>query len=307
MMKKIPENTNHEIYLSQWMVGEVTDDQLRERVSEADFKAYQKLRFSLQSMALPEPNLERNFSSIQQKVDLKKNRKKTKVKLLYVYTSVAAILLLCLGLYQLLVFSNTVLSGYGSSRSTLLSDGSQVVLNANSKISYPSLFRYNRNLKLSGEAYFHVAKGSTFTVETSQGKVQVLGTQFDVNVQPDFLEVHCFEGKVKVTTCVASIILTRDESVRIFKQKVETWNDQSQSKPGWITGESSFRNAPLKVVIAQFENQFHSQVDFPESLSDARFTGSFTHRDRKTALQSICLPLRLNYTKTDSGTLRITE
>lgn len=306
-MKKIPENNEQEHFLSDWMSGKITDEQLREKVSPEDFDAYRKLRFSLQAMALAEPDLERNFDSVKNKIVSKQSRRKSKVRSMYVYTSLAAALLLLLGLYQLLAFSNTFQTDYGQTKSLLLSDDSKVVLNAHSEISYPTFFRYNRNLKLDGQAYFHVAKGSTFTVETAQGNVQVLGTQFDVNAQKDFLEVHCFEGKVKVTTAATTAILTRGKSVRVFQQKVENWDDDSLQKPAWLGGESSFRNAPLQVVIAQFEHQYHCQVEFPQSLAEVRFTGSFTHRDRTIALKSICSPMKLQFAPTSSGTIRISE
>ncbi|WP_298223745.1 FecR domain-containing protein [Flavobacterium sp.] len=306
-MKNTSENKANETFLSDWMSGKITDEQLKALVTESDFNAYRKLKFSLQSVALSEPDMSKNFASIQQKISNKKQRKKSKVLSLYTYAAIAASLLLFFGLYHLLSFSNTFESDYGKTATLVLSDHSQVTLNAHSKMSYPTLFEYRRNLKLEGEAYFKVAKGSTFTVETSQGKVQVLGTQFNVIAHQDYFEVHCFEGKVKVTTPITSQILTHGKSMQVFKGKIEIWEDEAYQKPTWINAESSFRNTPLQVVIAQFQNQYQSKVVFQESLTDVRFTGSFTHQNIETALQSICLPMHLHYTKTTSGTIRISE
>lgn len=306
-MKTTSENNTNETFLSDWISGKITDDQLKAMVSESDFKAYQKLQFSLQSVALTEPDMEKNFTSIQGKIANKKNQKSKKVISIYAYAAVAASLVLFFGLYHLLAFSNTFETDYGKTATYTLSDNSEVTLNAKSKISYPTLFQYNRSLKLDGEAYFKVAKGSTFTVETTEGKVQVLGTQFNVIVHENFFEVHCYEGKVKVTTPTTTHILTRGKSVQIFNQNAENWDDEISQKPTWIDGESSFRNVPLQTVIAQFKNQYHYEVVFPKTLSTVRFTGSFTHQNIDTALQSICLPMQLNYVKTDSKTIRISE
>jgi len=210
-------------------------------------------------------------------------------------------------LYHLLSFSNTFQTDYGKTASLILSDGSAVTLNAKSKIDFPTLFQYHRSLKLEGEAYFKVAKGSTFTVATSQGNVQVLGTQFNVNAQQNFFQVHCFEGKVKVTTATTTHILMHGQTVQIFNQNAETSEDLTFEKPTWIAGESSFHNTPLQTVITQFQNQYQCKVAFPNTLSKVRFTGSFTHQNSDTALQSICLPMQLHYVKTDSGTIRISE
>lgn len=306
-MKNTSENNANETFLSDWLAGKITDDQLKTMVSESDFKAYQKLQFSLQSVQLAEPDMQKNFTLIQEKIARKKNRKAKKIIPLYAYAAVAASLILFFGLNHLLAFSNTFETDYGKNTTFTLSDNSEVTLNAKSKISFPTLFQYNRSLKLVGEAYFKVAKGSTFTVETTEGKVQVLGTQFNVIAQENFFEVHCFEGKVKVSTPTATHILTHGKSVQIFNQNTENWDDEISQKPTWIAGESSFRNVPLQFVIAQFQNQFHYQVVFPETLSSVRFTGSFTHQNLDTALQSICLPMQLHYTKTDSKTIRISE
>ncbi len=306
-MKTKAENNANETFLSDWIAGKITDDQLKSLVSESDFKAYQKLKFSLKAVQVDEPNMSRNFMAIQEKIANKKSRKKAKVLSLYTYAAIAASMVLFFGLYHLLSFSNTFQTDYGKTASLILSDGSAVTLNAKSKIDYPTLFQFRRSLKLEGEAYFKVAKGSTFTVATSEGKVQVLGTQFNVNVQQNFFEVHCFEGKVKVTTATTTHILMHGQTVQIFNQNAETSEDLTFEKPTWIAGESSFHNTPLQTVITQFQNQYQCKVAFPNTLSKVRFTGSFTHQNSDTALQSICLPMQLHYVKTDSGTIRISE
>jgi transmembrane sensor len=306
-MKITSENNDNETFLSDWIAGKISDDQLKSLVSESDFEAYRKLQFSLKAVAIAEPDMSRNFMVIQEKIANKKSRKKSKVLSLYTFAAIAASMVLFFGLYHLLSFSNTFQTDYGKTTSLILSDGSTVTLNSKSKIDYPTLFKFRRSLKLEGEAYFKVAKGSTFTVATSQGKVQVLGTQFNVNAQPNFFEVHCFEGKVKVLTPSITHILTQGQTVQIFNKNVETSEDITYEKPTWIAGESSFRNTPLQTVIAQFQNQYHCQVQFPKGLSNVRFTGSFTHQNCDTALQSICLPMQLHYAKTDSRTIRILE
>jgi ferric-dicitrate binding protein FerR (iron transport regulator) len=306
-MKTKAENNANETFLSDWIAGKITDDQLKTMVSESDFKAYQKLQFSLKAVQVAEPDMSRNFRAIQEKIANKKSRKKSKALSLYTFAAIAASLVLFFGLYHLLSFSNTFQTDYGKTDSMILRDGSAVTLNAKSKISYPTLFQFRRSLKLEGEAYFKVAKGSIFTVATSQGKVQVLGTQFNVNAQHNFFEVHCFEGKVKVTTPTTTHVLTQGQTVQIFNQNAETYEDATQQKPTWIAGESSFRNIPLQTVITQFQNQYQCKVAFPKALSKVRFTGSFTHQNSDTALQSICLPMQLHYAKTHSGTIRISE
>jgi ferric-dicitrate binding protein FerR (iron transport regulator) len=79
-----------------------------------------------------------------------------------------------------------------------LPDQSQVLLNAGSQASFKSWdWSSNRAVSLQGEAYFKVAKGQKFTVETNLGSVTVLGTQFNVKARDNRFEVTCYEGKVQ--------------------------------------------------------------------------------------------------------------
>ena len=70
----------------------------------------------------------------------------------------------------------------GMITSTILPDGTHVILNSNSTIVYPSHFdEKSRNVQLNGEAYFEVTKNSRqpFMVRTPQkAVVKVYGTQF---------------------------------------------------------------------------------------------------------------------------------
>lgn len=85
-----------------------------------------------------------------------------------------------------------------------LSDGTQVWLNARTKIEYPAAFvGKDRRVKLDGEAYFQVAKNASkpFIVQTSKGDVEVLGTKFNVESYSDdnTFTTALMEGAVKVT------------------------------------------------------------------------------------------------------------
>lgn len=290
------ENEN-ETYLSDWLSGKLSDAQLKQLVGEAEFLAYQKLKNTLEDFTVSEPNMEQNFVAIQQKFEAKKTRKPTKVVPLWRYTAVAAAVLLFFGLFQLFYFSNTTETGFGSTQIVALPDHSQVTLNAKSKLSYPNLFQFNRTLNLDGEAYFEVQKGSTFTVKTALGCVTVLGTKFNVNTHKDFFEVVCYEGKVRVEAKGKIAILTPSERIRFYDHTSENWADTSETKPSWITGETTFKNVPVHYVIGQFQNQYHVAVDYPKSVENVKFTGAFTNKNKATALKSICIPLNLNYSE----------
>lgn len=84
-----------------------------------------------------------------------------------------------------------------------LSDGTQVILNAESTISYPKIFSDDaREIKLEGEAYFEVAKDvrRPLRVQTKNSLTEVLGTQFNVKDYPEdsIASVSLLEGSVEV-------------------------------------------------------------------------------------------------------------
>lgn len=296
----------NENYLADWLADKISDDQLQQLVSEDDFLAFQKIKKALGNYTVSEPDLEYNFSAIKEKLIVKKSVKQRSVIPMWTY-AVAASLLLFFGLYQFYFFSNEVQTDFGFTKTIVLNDNSQVTLNAKSKISYPNWFQLNRSIKLDGEAFFEVQKGISFTVKTLLGDVRVLGTKFNVASFSDYFEVICYEGKVSVESNKKATILTRGESVRFYNHTFENWADDTPKKPLWITGESAFKNVPMKYVFAKFKNQYNVDVAFPKSVEGIKFTGSFANANIETALKSICIPLHLKYSNSNSRKIQISE
>lgn len=282
-------------FLANWLADKISDEQLKLLVSDEDFLAYQKLKNAIGNYTISSPNMDENFSKVQQKINKKQNIKKSEVMHLWKYTAVAASLLLFFVLYQVYYFSNEVKTDFGLTQTITLKDKSKVTLNAKSKLSFPNQFNWNRTLKLDGEAFFEVEKGSKFTVETLQGTISVLGTKFNVISENDFFEVNCYEGKVSVAVGLETTILNKNNSVRFYNKKLNFSNDKLNSKPNWINKESSFKDVPVEVVINRFINQFNKNVTYPEAIKNIKFNGSFSNTNLETALKSITIPLHLKY------------
>lgn len=296
----------NETYLSDWLAHKITDEQLQQLVSEEDFKAFQKIKNTLNGFEISQPDLEQNFSAIKGKLAAKKQTK-PKVFPLWKYASIAACLLVMFGLYHFFIVQNKITTGFGNTQTITLADNSKVSLNAKSTLAFGNAFEHKRTLQLEGEAFFEVEKGSPFTVETSLGEVLVLGTKFNVIAFQDFFEVKCYEGKVQVTQKGKSTILTHGESVRFYNGVLENWAEESSAKPTWISGESSFKKVPMRYVIEQFKNQYNVEVEYPNTIENIKFTGTFTHKEPTVALQTICLPLHLKFGKDQSGKIIISE
>lgn len=285
---------NNESYLAQWLAGDLTDDQLKTLVSETDFIAYKKLQKGIAAFDVLEAPLDNTLNQINKTIETKRNQKKSPN---YWTIAIAASIVLFFGLYTFFDSNNfTSQTGIGQQETLALLDGSEVQLNAKSTLSYDaSNWEDARTLSLDGEAYFKVTKGQTFTVNTSNGSVTVLGTQFNVISHDNYFEVTCYEGKVRVTSNSDTQILTPGKSVRLINGNLETATLEEDS-PTWIHGESTFRSVPLKHVIEALEAQYNVNIDASNIDKETIFTGTFTHDSLKLALRTTFDPLHIKYT-----------
>ncbi len=214
----------------------------------------------------------------------------------------AAVLVLGVFLSWFFLLNREVISTQiAENKTVILPDNSEVVLNSESRISYKErTWMSDRSLKLDGEAFFKVEKGQTFRVKTSHGMVQVLGTQFNVNSRNGFFEVVCFEGRVLVKSEQESRELTAGKGFRILDDKIVKLPDFTNASPDWLARESSFVAVPLIRVFEELQRQYDVKVILSESIDENKlFSGTITHSDLEKALQSICLPLKLNYQVND--------
>jgi len=105
---------------------------------------------------------------------------------------------------QITVF-NELLIGKGEEYQLVLSDGTQVWLNSESRLKFPVQFAKNRReVILEGEAFFEVTKNpeAPFIVKTGPMNVEVLGTSFNVSAYKDEANIQTtlVEGKVRVSS-----------------------------------------------------------------------------------------------------------
>lgn len=284
-------DTNENIL--KWFNGEISDETAQQLLAAEEFDFHLKLKFFTDKVMLTSINTDEHFNAVQQKMSQPKTVNSTPIRWLR-YASVAAVLALSFGAFQLFFFSHKTEVAVGDSKTLLLPDHSVVVINSHSEIAYPSLFQVNKKLKLKGEAYFEVEKGSIFNVITPQGTVQVLGTKFNVATYTNWFEVRCYEGSVAVKTHNQKTILTPGTSVRSGENGLEKFKN-TDNYPQWIKGESTFKSVPLAVVMQSFTNRFGKKVELPKAYSDLKFSGGFVHNDIEKALMSLCYPVGLQY------------
>ncbi|MDT7831384.1 FecR family protein [Flavobacteriaceae bacterium S356] len=282
-------------FLARWLNNELTPKELSEFEKSSDYLLYKKIAERSLEFSAPDYNKEQIFSQIEKKVSSKKERKVITLVKRLSYVAAASVVLTI----GILLFNNESehITDIGEKLAVVLPDNSKVLLNSKTTISYnDSQWGEKRIVKLDGEAYFEVEKGSTFIVESPHGQVAVLGTKFNIRTDEGFFEVICYEGKVEARTREHSGILTQGNAFRKQQGIVpERW-DVTHNEPTWKTGESSFKSVPLKHVIKALEGQYNVAFDLSNINSEDKFTGSFTHDNLKTALQTVFVPMKIGVT-----------
>jgi len=282
--------------IQKWLDHALNPEELEAFKQLEDYKELTKMQTALQYFKAPEVDVDSAYTAV---TTTKKDTLKP-TSWLKPLLKIAAILVIGFGTYMYATLPTLTTHDTVAANKVRvdLPDASEVTLNAISSLSYDQdAWEEKREVNLDGEAYFKVKKGSTFTVNTTNGNVKVLGTQFNVNSVSDYFEVICFEGKVRVHSKAEDVILLPANSVRrINGHAIETWKTNT-TNPTWIDGESSFKSVPLLYVIAALEAQYNIKIDANTIDQSLIYTGSFTHNDLDTALKTVFRSLQIHYEK----------
>ncbi len=233
-------------------------------------------------------------------------------KILPLYWSAAAVMILLIGVTTFLRFYSTTFNVLpGQHLTHTLPDGSQVHMNAATQLSYhPYWWQFARILELEGEAYFEVEKGNRFTVKSSNRYTQVLGTSFNIYARNDDYRVHCLSGQVKVETGTGEAkILEPNQSV-IFSGKGETkvqTGIRSEHAVAWTKNRFIYTAAPLNEVFTEMERQFDITVEIAPGIK-GEYTGNFERGGSpETILRMIARPFGLTVEQIHQTKYRITK
>ncbi len=291
--------------LHKWLNNEATPEELEQLKADPKYASYIKIADASSDFEIAEMNSQANFEAISNKT--KSVRRLQNRNIFSVVWKVAAVFALLLaGYYYTTTLDTSVKTEIAQTQRFLLPDGSEVALNAASKITYNKKDWANiRELTLDGEAYFKVKKGSNFSVKTDEGTVSVLGTQFNVSARDGLFTVACFEGLVSVAFNDTLLKLPAGQKIQIENGKLMLNEANPNHSPVWLNDESSFENVSLQRVLEELERQFAVKVTVNNVNLDKKFTGTFTHKNLELALKSICEPLQLTYKISNNGAVTI--
>ena len=174
-----------------------------------------------------------------------------------------------------------------------LSDGTRVMLNANSTLEYPASFddAEVREVRLKGEAHFEVTKNPhrPFVVKAGEMQTQVLGTIFDVKAyRKDAPKVTLMEGKVKVSNADTEVEMRPGQTATLQSDKIVV-SRASSSASDWLEGDFDMDQVTLAEAMSDIGAWYNKTVVFQsqanmDKLIHFRFS-------RRASLQEIITAL----------------
>jgi Fe2+-dicitrate sensor, membrane component len=252
------------------------------------------------------------LTEIHRRIDLEKRRSGISFKILAVSASLAILITLS-GLFlfngksdngEQLLSTNT--TSMGVQKEVNLPDGSKVVLNGNSILSYTEAFgKKKREVVLNGEAYFDVTHNEEipFIVRTGDVQVKVLGTTFNVESyqEDEFVNVTLETGKVSmnISKLKDEIIMEPNQQVIYNKEshEIQTFTVNAEKITGWKEGRHYYDAMPLRDITRKLKRYY--DVDFKfgnEDIGDIIYTIEF---DKKESINDILnifsMERRLNF------------
>lgn len=174
-----------------------------------------------------------------------------------------------------------------------LSDGTRVMLNANSTLEYPASFddAEVREVRLKGEAHFEVTKNPhrPFVVKAGEMQTQVLGTIFDVKAyRKDAPKVTLMQGKVKVSNADTEVEMRPGQTATLQADKIVV-SKASPSASDWLEGDFDMDQVTLAEAMSDIGAWYNKTVVFQSQAN----MGKLIHFrfSRRASLQEIITAL----------------
>lgn len=197
---------------------------------------------------------------------------------------------------------NTIETPKGGQYQVVLSDGTKVWLNADSRLTYPSRFDGDdRQVKIAGEAYFEVAhvKNKPFKVESNRQVIEVLGTHFNVSSYEEdkATKTTLLEGSVQVTSTSGqsanqqinqSTLLRPGQQSLLSDKKMHVTSDiDLEEITAWKNGYFKFSES-LESIMAKVARWYDVEVVYQDDFGgELKFYGKVSRSKNLSAILEI--------------------
>lgn len=181
------------------------------------------------------------------------------------------------------IIDATISTPNGGQYRITLPDGTKVILNAATSLTYPSRFISDERLvTLEGEAYFDVVHQTTrpFRVKSKDQQIEVLGTKFNASTYATKSITTLIQGSVKLQSNNGENVLLRSGQQSVLeKDKFQIQTVSTEDYTSWIHNQFVFNDIPLEEVFAHLERWYDVAFDHPQELVDQRIYAGI-RRDR---------------------------
>lgn len=183
-------------------------------------------------------------------------------------------------------------SAPGEIRTVTLADQSQVTLDADSAIAVDFSHGERRVQLRRGAGFFNVSHtGEPFVVAAESGEARVLGTQFEVRLQPHGAQVTVLSGRVGVTASRdgEQQILTAGQQVAYGEGAAEKLHGvDSEAQLAWRQGWLTYYKSTLAEVVEDLRRYYPGRIVLlNDELAARKVSGSFPSKDPQTVLDSL--------------------
>ncbi|MGF7139359.1 FecR family protein [Roseimarinus sediminis] len=228
-------------------------------------------------------------------------QKRVKISLFIGSSAAAAVFLVILyiGMFNTGKYSTPLVTAVEQVDQLILPDSSLVVLNSNSNVRY----HYNkltgeRNVLLSGEAYFSVKDGKKFTVDFAGGSIKVDGTAFNVVAYDEnYLHFACISGRIKVDLKRKNFLLREGETLKVFNGNAPV---KELIEPELILkrmqGRYYWNRVPVEELLYFIGKRFAYQLTYSQYQGERNFSGKIDLSDLDNALDIIAFAMDLQFT-----------
>jgi ferric-dicitrate binding protein FerR (iron transport regulator) len=324
-------------------------DLLVDDANEQIFKEFLLSHISEFTGELPYYNKAVDFDCIYENIlttiDREVPEKKSAYKKILIFVSSAAAIFICaflLGRFwsgdmdktvkQAISQTYTELKApYGSRSEVKLPDGTIVKLNAGSTLKYGSNYNLeNRDISMTGEAYFKVAKNAEMPLIVNAGTISVkaIGTEFNIKAYEDegTIEATLIEGKVEISSDAAEmkkpIDLVPNQKAIFFKGEESYLLEDVNNKPvqpqpvratldkilispntdiqqivAWTEGKMILRGESLEDLCAVLERKYDVKfVYWNEEIKRCKFTGVLLDETLEQVLSVIKMTAPIEFT-----------
>lgn len=197
----------------------------------------------------------------------------------------------------------------GETRTVVLADGTRVQLNTNSKLQVSYSRDRRETALLRGEAYFDVVRQTArpFSVTAGKANIRVLGTEFNVERNPDNTRVSVTGGLVSVSESSSAsglqpetVKLSKNQKVSVSGRGLSPVKTTSADEAlDWTRGVLVFDRTPLEEALEELNRYLKVPAAAESSVRERKVSGTFELSDPDSTLAAIAAAMDLREDRSD--------